>query len=461
MTIAARGARRPDTGARLAYLVQALLVGYALFEVLRIAARPGAEPALVALLGAALASLHFAVRSPWIAAVAYVLAAHAIPRYESGFDLLLASGALGWIVALGLSGWLGWIVREPRPLPQTWRHPIVAAVALYFAWLALSWIVAQAEGRVFTPYPRHDPILFVHGAILCLIAATTLHSARATWTLAGALCVAVASRLAVQSGTTLYLDSDAPVLAAMTLPVAVVGAIRLRHLGLRVAFASAAIAAAATVLLAHNRAAGIGALVAVLLLVRHTGRRWTIWLIAALACATAFALLGPLRGYADRFSVLWNPQARHATAGLDRATIASRLELWAATRSMVADHPWAGVGPGNAPQLIGRYAPSHEASPTHNSLLNVLAETGVPGAVLYVAIFAGAIFLLDRGARRGRGTWPGAAAIMLQASLGAFVAAAMFISRHDMALSYLLLGWSLAVFAAARSAAPIERALRA
>lgn len=75
-----------------------------------------------------------------------------------------------------------------------------------------------------------------------------------------------------------------------------------------------------------------------------------------------------------------------------------RGEIWLAAASVVRDHPWLGVGPGNYTtamladgyaerflyQVAGRYSGAEQA---HNLLLHVAAETGVFGAVLLLALF--------------------------------------------------------------------------
>ncbi|WP_176065382.1 O-antigen ligase family protein [Anaeromyxobacter diazotrophicus] len=88
-------------------------------------------------------------------------------------------------------------------------------------------------------------------------------------------------------------------------------------------------------------------------------------------------------------------------------------------RDMILANPLTGVGPGNYVAAMGAYGPVLPY-PVHNKFLLVTAESGVPGGVLYLALWALTLAAFVRRARRAAGAarmWHGAAAAALGATL--------------------------------------------
>ncbi|WP_216320688.1 O-antigen ligase family protein [Deinococcus aestuarii] len=93
----------------------------------------------------------------------------------------------------------------------------------------------------------------------------------------------------------------------------------------------------------------------------------------------------------DRYSTLSNYQSADTWAG--------RLGIWQGGLQMVAHYPWLGVGAGNFAVLSPEYslAAAHldflrpGGAVAHNMFLSILAELGVVGLVLFVAILFKAI----------------------------------------------------------------------
>jgi len=133
---------------------------------------------------------------------------------------------------------------------------------------------------------------------------------------------------------------------------------------------------------------------------------------------------------------------RHATnsAALDEVdgsegSARQRYEIWRVAGKIISDHPLTGVG-------LGAYKPNHEqyalqpefnptaqgGRDTHSLYLNVLAETGYPGLLLYLAMLLTVLIAAERTRRRCRGVLDTAARqlLVLEAGLVAFLAAATF-----------------------------------
>lgn len=82
--------------------------------------------------------------------------------------------------------------------------------------------------------------------------------------------------------------------------------------------------------------------------------------------------------------------------------LGGREVLWKATWNLIVDHPWTGVGIGNArheviPYVMMLTGPDvRESVPSHNPILQVWAETGLPGILLYLGSLGSAAALFVR-----------------------------------------------------------------
>lgn len=108
----------------------------------------------------------------------------------------------------------------------------------------------------------------------------------------------------------------------------------------------------------------------------------------------------------------------------------SRLYFWRAATRMAAAHPAMGVGPGNFPLCCARFGSPEIGRDCHSTYFTMLAETGVAGFALWLAV----IFLGWRGLARLRKVPGGhpervkirALAVGLEAGLLAFLVTGVF-----------------------------------
>ncbi len=134
---------------------------------------------------------------------------------------------------------------------------------------------------------------------------------------------------------------------------------------------------------------------------------------------------------------------------LDRMTLRDdssrdRYYMWQAAVDMILDRPVFGQGPG---MILARYplyrwreAPNPETPHLHDNVLQIAAERGVPGAILWVWIFVGMLHAAWREWRRPPGTarpWLAAAALAVLSGL--FVAGLFEYNFGDSELLMLLL----------------------
>lgn len=419
-------------------------------------------------------------RFPVVTVFSYLLAAYALPRYTPEYVLLIQAGLFDWICLIGFSGWAVWSARL-KSWPD-WRHPICLVFFAFLILLALSWTVAAWHNTFLEYFPRHTPLLFVHALVLFLIASNLEFSNRSLVSWGLILCALPSLRWYLQSDSGIYLDGDISSLSTFILPIAVVGSYYVRRMWIRTLFLASALSMLGIIGLAQNRAAGVSLILSLLYLFwraysdrrlakKRKGKRQlaedlsqlpgpagsklkkiVLPITILLLLSASFALL-PLKDYQARFSVLWNPDATHATAGLDRATIQERYELWSGGIEMALDNPIIGVGPGNFARLIGIYQVGKSKLPPHNTLIAIAAEAGFIGLALFVMLIGFGFRALGHASRSSRPIALQPASIALQASMVAFLAASMFISRHDQVFLYVLLGFAVALSVALKTGA--------
>jgi putative inorganic carbon (HCO3(-)) transporter len=110
-------------------------------------------------------------------------------------------------------------------------------------------------------------------------------------------------------------------------------------------------------------------------------------LILALAAVSAPFILSVIL---DRF-------AEHATGGLG-----GRLVIWQATRLLIRDHLWRGVGIGHASYAVVPHLgmltslEGRERMSIHQPVLQIWAETGILGMLLYLGVLGSAVWLFVR-----------------------------------------------------------------
>jgi O-antigen ligase len=171
------------------------------------------------------------------------------------------------------------------------------------------------------------------------------------------------------------------------------------------------------IVVAFDRAAWLGVLASVAVLVGVAGRRSRrvrAGVLAAALAASAVAALHP--GVRGRF-----------TSGFDVEGNRDRLFLWARALEIIRDHPLTGVGFANYRRVQGPYY--DRVDPTffmrtwaHNTELSLLAETGPLGLLAGLWVAVAAAVALARRAPGGRDAPPSVEARAL--ALGALAAGA-------------------------------------
>lgn len=125
-----------------------------------------------------------------------------------------------------------------------------------------------------------------------------------------------------------------------------------------------------------------------------------------------------------------------------------RYEIWRVASAIIADHPVSGVGRGAYKLAHQAYASRSEFKPiaagyrdTHSTYLNLLAETGVVGFLLFVGLVTVTLVDARRTRRRCRRLFPRAALQLkfLELGLVTYLIAAVFGSVSHLVFTHLYL----------------------
>jgi O-antigen ligase len=144
-------------------------------------------------------------------------------------------------------------------------------------------------------------------------------------------------------------------------------------------------------------------------------------------------------------------------ADYNRTGETGRLQIWSRGLTYMLDHPILGVGPDNFPVAEGTLSPHAQRqqygigvrwSAAHNSFIQVGAELGIPGLMIFVGILASAFAALRstrRIARRAGGPFAAGAELAqaLTAALIGFVVGAFFLSLAYSEMLYTLVALSV------------------
>jgi O-antigen ligase len=369
---------------------------------------------------------------------------------------------------------LGWIAtRKARGKSLrvgTEDRTAMLAIGLLLVWLTLSlawaserslawaeaksWYTAAAAFFLIAnamASPRNVRILvlaFVIGALVSILVGLSGHGGLTTN--ADALDLATRRRFAGGQGDPNYLAAG--LVAAIALAAGLLPSIRdpIARLGLVASIVAIAAALAAT----ESRGGLIGALVAIVaavVLARRQRLQAAAFGVCAIAAAAAFCLA--------------TPGALHRVTSFD-AGGDGRAELWKVGWRMTEDHPVTGVGlaafqteaknyvrePGSL-ELVRLIV--DEPHVTHNVYLQQLAETGVVGLVLLLAVIGASLGAAARAARcfdaLGDPALATLARAVIVASIG-LLTASLFISNSTDKRLWIVLALGPALLGAAHRA---------
>lgn len=213
------------------------------------------------------------------------------------------------------------------------------------------------------------------------------------------------------------------------------------------------------VFMTQSRGALLG--LAIFGLLALIGQRHRLRAIAFAAALGGVVLVAAPSGVWTRLEGLMHARDSTNLSQVDKEGSAEqRFEIWQTAGRIIADHPVFGVGWGAYPNANAAYSPLRAAGglarlgarDTHSTYLNLLAETGVPGFLLFLALIGSTIFHAERIRRRVKSRLPKAARqlYLLELGLLGFLAAGIFASYSRLSFLYLHLVLIYAVAEACR-----------
>ncbi|MFN2567930.1 MAG: O-antigen ligase family protein [Gemmatimonadaceae bacterium] len=367
-----------------------------------------------------------------------------------GADIAMAAALLGLIVD-----------REPRRFPA-----LLALFGAFIAWAAVAYPVTRYPELV-----QERVTLLVKLWLIALVAVNALRTRRqirffvifflacfALYPLRGAFVNYFVGYSVVGRAVWNFIYGNPNDLAALTLlqlsmAVGLLATERPRS-WVWIAALAGVVLLPLLVLMTQSRGGVIAlAVVTVLLLIARWRRPRA--LLAAAALAVSVVLLAPT-GVWTRMGGLFKAKSTAELRKVDpEGSAKSRFEIWNVAVKIIRDQPVIGVG-------AGAYGPAHAAysrdeefdaaakgtRDTHSTVLNVLAETGVPGLMLFLALLLTTAWKTERIRRVCRAKLPRESMQLLYLELGllGFCVAGIFGSFAYLAFLYihLVLMWSLA-----------------
>jgi O-antigen ligase len=380
---------------------------------------------------------------PELGLAAYVVTVYSTPRYERLFDVLFGSNLLHVVTFFAISGGALWLARNARK-PRFDSPALLLAVGL-FAWGCVSALLATPDvfhAAQSSQNPRHSPVLFLHALLLLVVASQVMDDRVASRWFVLPVAIGLTIRVLWQGPPGLRLEGDIGPLLAMLVPLFVllvqVDSIR----SIKLLMAIAALGAVAATAFTYNRASVVVlSVVSLLIFWRYRRNPWIV--VTTVICVAAAVFWISSSPYRGRFQEVGN-ELRGSSLG----SVSERLQLWRAGFAIAVKHPVIGIGPANYPSEIGGYDRNLQGLEAHNSYVHMAAETGFVGLVLYLALFGTVLWATWRTFRRSPQHWRGATVAAIQISIVAYLTGGLFISRHDMVLAYLLVGWAAALTSA-------------
>jgi putative inorganic carbon (hco3(-)) transporter len=393
-------------------------------------------------------TIPIALRRPFTGVLIYLLLSFGRPA-----DFLWAAYSFGYLAIVAGACLIGYIVVDLKRSPVRLRGMTI--LLLLWIWLA---IVSATAFYPSIAYPKFWE--YSRGFVMAFLTASMVNSEKrareALYVIAVSLGVlGLKGALdGVRSGFSLPLVGPGGMMAEaneyalalnMGIPMLLVLSKDQSNRWVRIAFRTMAAASALVVIGTRSRS-GLCGLVTVGLIMATFSKRKLLMVVGLALAAITLVLFGP-QGALDRYRTI-------PTATTSDASAIGRLQAWSTGIKMARAHPLVGVGLRNFVLVFPQYS-QDTPRVTHNAVLEMLAETGVPGCLLFLCmIFAtvGRMFLLWRRARRNEATrYLGSYCQIVMVVLIVYFVPNMFINRQDFDLMYQLIALGAALAAVTRA----------
>lgn len=395
--------------------------------------RESAKALILFLLAAGLVAL--APMWPLFGPCAYILVSYAMPREDAITALLFNAHSESLLTILSAAALVPWSRQSQRRLAPP-RSDVAGALALFTFWVGVVVVAALWNGHPIGDGLVHRTERVIQCLVLFLVAYYSRPTVAEVQILVAALAAMVAVR-AVRFSSNFHLEQNLAALAAILVPWAIALPFSLKRWWSRVASIPIALGLIALIVFIANRGAFLGLAGGAVAVWATT--RWKWRSVAASAPAfLLFALLLPKTTLGKRLDEAYQEGGFQESA-------AARLELWGLGVDFAQQHPLFGLGPGNYTQYFNEFYHVEWNIAAHNMFVDIVAETGFPGLVIFAAIwyFATAALVRSRSRIADR---PTRCLVMGGfASIWVYLVTGSFLSLASLAFIYILVGLSLAI----------------
>jgi len=247
------------------------------------------------------------------------------------------------------------------------------------------------------------------------------------------------------------IDSNSFAMALnMAIPLLVGISLVERHKLIRAAAIVSGFGSAAAILFTFSRGGLITLTIVVVFILARSGRPILVALVLSIAMAGFFATISPdfEKSYAERAGTIATYE--------EESSAVTRIHEWGVALMISKDYPLLGVGPNNL-LLVRAFYPVHpddldSGRVTHNSFLQMLVATGLPGFILFTSALIVSFLRLEKLRRTSSKQWVRTYASMMQGSIVAYSAGGMFLDMAYFDLIYHLVGMSVSLEVAASAA---------
>ena len=389
-----------------------------------------------------------------------VYVATAVGRVNALFPVLLPLRPL--LVAAVLAVALYMLQQSGVRRVDRLRSPTTACLLALLLWTALSVPGALNQGVAFQALTDH----VAKSVIMCLVLAGSVRSVRDVERLSlvyfGVTVVYAAVMLERfrleadwrRSHLETYDANDVATLIASAMPLGLYFVLGWRRPLLRLL----AVVGLVVLAVGEVRSGSRGGFLAVLAVAAFVLLRFTAVPARARLVGVVVILAVSLGTASERY---WTQMRTIANPDQDynATSQTGRLQTWRRGLAYMASHPVLGVGAANFPVAEGTISPRARGQErgygvpwlaAHNSFIQVGAELGIPGLLLFVGLLASTFALLRRVSRRALRASPPATGVSrlaqsLMAALVGFVVGAFFLSLAYSDMLYTLVALAVAL----------------
>ncbi len=351
---------------------------------------------------------------------------------------------------LAVATLIGVAIHVPGRVVYVFSSPITRLILLLQAPVMLSCVLAVNPALTWMPLSLYWRMLVMalivvmlvetkkDLMVLAIVIGGSLGALAAKMGLAGLLAGGV--QYAAGYGGMLSDNNTYALALAMGVPICWYLKDAVKPVWMKAGFVMIAILSVPGVLMTYSRGATISLGVGVMLIAVRSKQKAAVGLLTLVMAMGLLAFLGP--SFSERLATVSNPT--------EEASANARIIMAKAGLKLAADYPLFGVGFGglNQQMVIGRYISpdvSIEKLFIHNTYLQMLADSGIFAMILYIALLATALWMLQMSYWRVK-KYPEFAPypLMLQTSLIVFSIDALVLSRVSFDITYILLAMSAA-----------------